>query len=155
MNRIRVQNDNCPTIKPKEEIRITDSGGIDARHIASEKLVRVADGNLLTSYPSDLVRAAQGFHLPIFDLDVPHTLVASQTPGHGHLYIHKYVHASKLRRIMHALNDAGLCGRGNIAQFEGHGMQLARVPFGYERLDEIQSAVPEAPHEPDHPWGAF
>lgn len=70
-----------------------------------------------------------GWHAPIFDLDMPHILVPSKTEGHSHLYVNKKVKHDDLYAVLCALRDAGLTGEGNVVQFEEHGMMFARKPI--------------------------
>lgn len=49
-------------------------------------------------------------HMPIIDLDVPHTYVPSTTEGHGHLYIDVSMSWRKYERILRALADAEVLG---------------------------------------------
>lgn len=119
-SRLRYQNDVL-------DIAEQDSGAITA------DVVEATDraGNLRPDPAGNLICSAtdesKSTHLPIFDLDVPHRLVPSRTPGHSHLYVDVEVPADKLRAVVVAMVDAGLMGAGNLAQFDVRGMLSARA----------------------------
>lgn len=142
MNRMRVHQDGMETVKRST---LDESGMLDRETVEKQVLVPKDDGNLISSVPSDVMTAVQGLHLPIFDIDVPHTLVPSQTPGHSHLYIHQYVEKYALQQVIAAMANAGIMGQGNLIQFQVQGMQLARVPKDLKFLDA--TPAPQAKRE--------
>lgn len=117
--RLRYQVDNLNVDRESDNVTVD---AIEAEDAAGNLRVDPA-GNLAVSAIDESKRT----HLPIFDLDVPHRLVPSRTPGHSHLYVDVEVPADKLRAVIAAMVDAGLMGPGNLAQFDVRGMQCARV----------------------------
>ncbi len=117
--RLRYQVDNLNTDRESGAVTVDD---IRAEDAAGNLRVSV-DGNLIVS----AIDETKATHLPIFDLDVPHRLVPSRTPGHSHLYVEVEVPADKLRAVIVAMVDAGLMGPGNLAQFDVRQMMCARV----------------------------
>lgn len=117
--RLRYQVDNLNTDRESGAVTVED---IRAEDAAGNLRVSV-DGNLIVS----AIDETKATHLPIFDLDVPHRLVPSRTPGHSHLYVDVEVPADKLRAVIVAMVDAGLMGPGNLAQFDVRQMMCARV----------------------------
>lgn len=142
-NRLIVQRDDLVKVKPKANA--IDSDGMTREQVEANKLKVDANGNLITSIPTDLTMASKGYHLPILDLDFRHTWAPSQTPGHAHLYIHQYMHKEKLSELLVVLHRAGLMGQGNLNQFDVHGMLLARRPLVVGDEVDALGANPEPP----------
>jgi hypothetical protein len=53
-----------------------------------------------------------GLHMPVVDLDVPHELVESTTPGHGHLYLDVPMRFWRYAILLWGLYQAGVIERG-------------------------------------------
>jgi hypothetical protein len=81
------------------------------------------EGNLISS-ATDRV----GIHMPVLDLDVPHRLVPSSTPGHSHLYIDVEVPEKQYRRLVEVLIECGILQRGVGAQMRVNGATYVRPP---------------------------
>lgn len=80
---------------------------------------------------ANLVTSATGsgdYHLPVLDLDVPHTLVPSSTPGHAHLYLDVAVPWDKYVRVLDAMAAAGLLEYGYVEASKNKGATMVRKP---------------------------
>jgi hypothetical protein len=53
-----------------------------------------------------------GYHKVVLDLDVPHVVVPSSTPGHSHLYIDVDLKWEKYLKLLAALEDCGIIETG-------------------------------------------
>jgi len=77
---------------------------------------------------SSRIAADDDFHTPMLDLDIPHRLIPSSTPGHSHLYIDVLISKRKYGLLLQALWDAGIIQRGILDQFDTHGATFLRLP---------------------------
>jgi hypothetical protein len=68
------------------------------------------------------------YHYPLLDLDVKHELVPSSTPGHSHLYIKTRLGDAQYRKLLVALNEAGIIQKGILNQFDRYGATMLRLP---------------------------
>ena len=68
------------------------------------------------------------FHTPMLDIDIPHMLIASSTPGHAHLYLNALMPKKQYRALLQALFDSGIIQRGILDQFDTHGATFLRLP---------------------------
>lgn len=75
---------------------------------AARKAVDEAEANLIAS------RCADGRHMPVIDLDVPHHLVPSTTPGHGHLYIDVKTSWPRYVVMLFSLRLCGVIEKGHL-----------------------------------------
>lgn len=149
MNRVIVNQTDLPAIKTPT---VGESGELTHEEVAAQQIAVDPNGNLISSVPTDLMMSAKGYHLPIFDLDFPHVVMPSQTPGHSHLYVNQYVHGHQVQRLLHAFVQAGLMGQGNVLQYQAHGMMLARRASAVS-LDALE-ADPKPPMADRRPgWG--
>lgn len=90
----------------------------------SHSVVReTPDGNLVSSESTQ-----PGEHLPVIDLDIPHRLVPSSTPGHSHLYIDKPVTWEQYKHLLEALLECGIIGQGWFNQAMLDGKTWVRAP---------------------------
>lgn len=92
-----------------------------------------AEGNLVSS------KTDKGTHMPVLDLDIPHRLIPSSTPGHSHLYLDVEMSAAQYQDLVELLVEVGVMGRGNLIQFEVRGETFARKPHvhKYAGADEL------------------
>lgn len=68
-------------------------------------------------------------HYPIFDLDFPAYLVPSSTAGHHHLYLDKKVSWRDYRRVLKAMNKAGLIEDAYYEATMGARAAFLRLPW--------------------------
>ena len=68
------------------------------------------------------------FHFPMLDLDIPHMLIPSSTPGHSHLYLSTLLTTGEYRRLLQVLYDVGIIQQGILSQFDQHGATFLRLP---------------------------
>lgn len=68
-------------------------------------------------------------HSPILDLDIPHALVPSSTPGRAHLYLGVKLDTNEMNRLVDTLVEVGILQRGIGAQWRRHGHLGARLPW--------------------------
>lgn len=80
---------------------------------------------------AELVSSEVGndLHMPVLDLDVPHTLVPSSTPGHSHLYIDVPMSWQQYRRLLLALANAGVIEDGYASISIARRRTEVRVPW--------------------------
>ena len=96
------------------------------------KLCDRDDANLVTSIAdvpgNDLKQNGwDTAHYPVIDFDFPIAVTPSRTPGHYHLYIEKAVPYEQYMKLLIALYEAGLQGKGNLAQMDRGGATYARI----------------------------
>lgn len=73
-------------------------------------------------------RDARGKHWPVIDLDIPHRVVPSSTPGHGHLYLDVQMSWFRYVVLLFALRFAGVIGPGFLWWSLARGATFARLP---------------------------
>jgi hypothetical protein len=88
----------------------------------TETIVPDPDGDLLTSHISE------GFHLPVFDIDWPATLVPSKTPEHFHLVIDRPITWRRYKRLVKAMVKAGIVEQSWYDLVKRRGQGLLRKP---------------------------
>lgn len=82
-----------------------------------------AEHNVVTSMLVD-----SELHAPVIDIDVPHRLVPSTTPGHSHLYIDVPMEWEQFDAILEALADAGVVEEGYYRASMARGFSTVRLP---------------------------
>jgi hypothetical protein len=89
--------------------------------------------------PTDIKRAnlisselGDGKHAPCIDLDVPHQVVPSTTPGHGHLYIDVPMSWRRYKRLLRALYKAGVIEKGYYTASVDRKASYVRKPGHYK-----------------------
>ena len=87
-----------------------------------ENRVQSDDANLGSSITDD------GRHMPILDLDFPHHIVPSTTPGHSHLYFDQPIGKIQWLVLMTALRFAGLIETGFFVWSIRRGGNFVRIP---------------------------
>lgn len=92
---------DCPGL---DIARPSNEGGHEERHPSP-----MVDANLVSSLCRD------GMHRPVIDLDVSAKLVASSTPGHGHLYIDAPLTWPQYLRLLDVLAEVGLVEAGYVS----------------------------------------
>lgn len=90
----------CPGL---DDARPSNEGGHEERHPA-----KMVDANLISSLCRD------GLHRPVIDLDVGARLIASTTPGHGHLYLDTPLTWEQYLRLLDVLVELGLVEAGYV-----------------------------------------
>lgn len=70
-----------------------------------------------------------GQHAPVLDLDIPHTLVPSSTPGHSHLYLDVALPWQEYTTLLKALMVAGIIQEGFYLGALARGHSDARLPW--------------------------
>jgi hypothetical protein len=78
---------------------------------------------------SSKMRHRKGWHVPTLDLDVPHELVPSTTPGHSHLYIDVPMPWWKYKLLLRVLAWTGIIERNYAAVSIRRGLSDVRVPW--------------------------
>ena len=81
-------------------------GGIFTREVRTE--AAAVKANLVTS----IMRHDRKMHVPVLDIDVPHLLVDSSTPGHSHLYIDVPMSWWRYRMLLRQLAKCGIIEKG-------------------------------------------
>lgn len=72
---------------------------------------------------------ANGAHAPVLDIDVPHALVPSSTPGHSHLYLDVPMKWRQYKKLLRAMAKAGVIEKGYMKASISRGHSAARVPW--------------------------
>jgi hypothetical protein len=68
-------------------------------------------------------------HAPVLDIDIPHTLVPSSTPGHSHLYLDVEMTWAQYERLLEVLADVGIIEKGYYLASQARGFTAARLPW--------------------------
>lgn len=71
-------------------------------------------------------------HAPVIDLDGPHNLVPSSTPGHGHLYLDTPMTWRRYKTLLRALWKAGVIEEGFYRNSVRRGFSSVRPPGVYK-----------------------
>lgn len=87
-----------------------------------EVLTTEEDANLVGSLLEN------GNHAPVIDLDIPAQLIASSTPGHGHLYIDHELTWEQYKRLLLVLAEIGIIEYGYYHASIQKGMSHVRKP---------------------------
>ena len=101
------------------------SDGYDTWRQEERTPVPAVRAQLVTS----LMRHEKGRHAPVLDLDVPHELVPSSTPGHAHLYLDVPMSWWRYKRLLKALARAGVIEKGFVKASIARGHTDVRVPW--------------------------
>lgn len=102
-----------------------DHGKPSDRGVQTERPVKANIGGTANVVSSLL---PSGDHSPMLDLDIPHMLIPSSTPGHSHLYLNVKLDHGQYRALLKALLIAGIIQEGIFDQFETHGATFLRLP---------------------------
>lgn len=98
-----------------------------------DSLIGDAGPNLISS------KLENGKHAPIIDLDGPHRLVPSTTPGHSHLYLDVEMSWFRYVLLLAALRYAGVIERGFFLWSLRRGQTFARLPWVKKQAGERTS----------------
>lgn len=101
------------------------SDGYDTWRREVRTPVAAVNAQLVTSQ----MRHRKGWHAPVLDIDVPHELVPSTTPGHAHLYIDVPMSWWRYKRLLKALAKAGVVEKGFVDASIRRGHTDVRVPW--------------------------
>lgn len=111
--------------------------GSDNRVIAASP----DEANLICS------RTERGTHMPVLDLDIPHRIVESSTPGHGHLYLDVEMSWPKYVLLLLVLRYTGVIERGHCYWSIRRRGTFVRTPWTRKvsqcetQVDECQTAL--------------
>lgn len=83
----------------------------------------IEEANIVTSLLTN------GQHAPVLDLDVPHVLVPSSTPGHSHLYLDVAMSWEEYQNLLKALRDVGIIEEGYYQGALARGHSDVRLPW--------------------------
>lgn len=86
----------------------------------------LGEANLVSS------RLPNGMHAPVLDLDGPHSLVPSSTPGHSHLYLDTPMTWRRYKTLLRALWKAGVIEEGFYRNSVRRGFTSVRPPGVYK-----------------------
>lgn len=92
--------------------------------------VTVEDAEVVTSW-----LVGTKLHGPVLDIDIPHELVPSTTPGHSHLYLDVKVSWRKYKRLLKALAAAGVVEPGYVKASLRRKHTAVRVPWLAKPVD--------------------
>lgn len=68
-------------------------------------------------------------HAPVLDLDIPHELVPSATPGHSHLYLDVSMTWEQYKKLLKVLAEVGIIEHGYYRASVAKGFSAARLPW--------------------------
>lgn len=88
------------------------------------------DANLVSSLTFN------GTHAPIIDLDFPHRVVPSSTPGHSHLFLDVEMSRFKLIVLMLTLWFCGVVEMGHAVWTIRRGASFVRIPGQPKTVEE-------------------
>lgn len=91
----------------------------------------VEDAEVVTSW-----LVGSKLHGPVLDIDIPHALVPSTTPGHAHLYLDVKMSWRKYKRVLRALAAAGIIEKGYVKASLRRKHTAVRVPWLAKPLAE-------------------
>lgn len=106
-----------------EVLSIDDGYGGYDQEVRTE--VPALKANLVTS----IMRHDRKRHVPVLDIDVPHLLVDSSTPGHSHLYIDVPMSWWRYRMLLRQLAKCGIIEKGYYKASVGRKHTSARLPW--------------------------
>ena len=78
-----------------------------------------------------------GRHAPVLDLDIPHRLVSSSTPGHSHLFLDVPMSWRSYKKLLKALAKAGIIEPGYRDASLRRGHTAVQMPW-------VKKAAPQA-----------
>lgn len=108
--------------------RQTRTAHFDQPGTAPAEIAPADRANVISSTTGRRCRQA-----PVIDLDVPHTYVPSDTPGHAHLYLDSEMHDGKVLALMAVLRWTGVIERGHWRGFRRRGYSAVRLPWVRKR----------------------
>ncbi len=91
------------------------------------------------------VKGSNNLHAPVLDIDIPHRLVPSSTPGHSHLYLDVVITKEKYFRLLKVLADCGIIEDGYFNCSEARGFTSVRKE-GVVKTDDERKPK-DIPHE--------
>jgi hypothetical protein len=83
-----------------------------------------ADATVITSQVVD-----SQMHAPVLDIDMPCVLIPSSTPGHYHLLIERVMTWRQYKRLLRAMQRAGILETGFVRASLARGYTSVRVPW--------------------------
>jgi len=101
------------------------SDGYDTWREEKRRVAHPTRAQLVTS----LIAGRKKMHAPVLDLDVPHTLVASTSEGHSHLYLDVPMTWWRYKRLLRALAKAGIIEKGYVKASLRRKHTDVRVPW--------------------------
>lgn len=79
---------------------------------------------------------ANGYHVPMIDIDFPARLVPSSTEGHFHLYLDGIqLSPVKYEKLLRTLFEVGILEEGNYFRYQRDGVSVLRKE-GVKKLDD-------------------
>lgn len=94
-----------------------------------------------------------GYHAVLLDLDVPHWLIESSTPGHSHLYVDVQVREKDYFELLDALAKCGIIETGYARASKMKGGTFLRLPWVKKEAPAPPTAVTIAPPQsPEKAW---
>lgn len=94
----------------------------------------------------------QVLHYPVIDLDVPHHVVPSSTPGHSHLYIDVPLTDKQYEYLLETLVSVGIVQPGVLHSFHDNRATAVRLPWVNKSQAEVQAEQEEGPSRVHDPW---
>ena len=104
------------------EPETTEPDEYDGEHVEEDD---IAEAHIILSHDATEL----GTHRPVLDIDFPVHVVPSSTPGHFHLYLDKPMPWGKYRRLLSALESAGVIEKGYARVSEARGYTSVRLPW--------------------------
>ncbi|WGM21837.1 hypothetical protein QEH68_06595 [Paenarthrobacter sp. OM7] len=86
------------------------------------------DAEVVLSLTGQKIGDTVPLHRPVFDVDFPVSAIPSSTPGHFHLYLDKELTWLQYRRLLEALNFAGIIEGGYLQASVARGFTSVRMP---------------------------
>lgn len=104
----------------------------------SEDRKRIPAGSIYSSQPANLISSItdDGKQMPILDMDFPHRIIPSSTPGHTHLYIDVPMSNWKWFWLMWGLYQAGVIELGFFVWSIRRGGNFVRTPYSRKSEEE-------------------
>jgi hypothetical protein len=82
-----------------------------------------------------------GAHMPVLDIDVPHHYEPSTTPGHGHLYLDVAISWPVYRKLLIALEEAGVLEEGYVGASIDRRATFVRLPWVRKGADNGKASA--------------
>lgn len=99
--------------------------GYSTWHEERRYVVPAVNAQVVTSQ----MRHREGYHAPVLDLDIPHELVPSSTPGHSHLYLDVELPWWKYKILLRVLSWCGILEKNYVRVSINRGHTDVRVPW--------------------------
>lgn len=112
--------------------RITQSVDLEGSYAPAPEGQKFVIVPPLDSGEHNVVTSSLGrgdLHAPVLDIDIPHTLVPSSTPGHSHLYLDVAMSWDQYERLLEVLADVGIIEKGYYLASQARGFTAARLPW--------------------------